>query len=300
MSVKVGIHPQSPAGPILLWAPAFAGIREALRGEVEWVYYGHGTQTPKQFADGAIDVGLTGATPPIAIQAAGQDITYLAVGQPRPHSGAIVVPAASPVRDLAGLVGRSIGFAVGSWHTAFVALALDGIGRSFRDIIPVSFVDSQGRVDPASVDAWVARPEEIDDPALRVLVAVGDVWSNRSVSFVRSEIVARAPRTLAKIVTALDQAGRWLGQNPREAAALLEDGSPVGRDALERGIRRQTGAEGLSVADDDFRSEQQRVADVLAQAGVLRSVRLSDAINERSKAIWTLSRELAASLATVA
>ncbi|WP_371423088.1 ABC transporter substrate-binding protein [Tardiphaga sp.] len=300
MSVKVGIHPQSPAGPILLRAPAFAGIREALRSEVEWVYYGHGTQTPKQFADGTIDVGLTGATPPIAIQAAGQDITYLAVGQPRPHSGAIVVPAASPVRDLAGLVGRRIGFALGSWHTAFVALALDGIGRSFRDIIPVSFVDSQGRVDPASVDAWVARPEEIDDPALRVLVAVGDVWSNRSVSFVRSEIAARAPRTLAKIVTALDQAGRWLGQNPREAAALLEDGSPVGRDALERGIRRQTGAEGLSVADDDFRSEQQRVADVLAQAGVLRSVRLSDAINERSKAIWTLSRELAASLATVA
>jgi len=286
MSVKVGIHPQSPAGPVLLRSPAFAGLRHALRNEVEWVYYGHGTQTPRQFADGAIDVGLTGATPPITIQSAGHEITYLAVGQPRPNSGAIVVPVDSRLRTLEELVGRRIGFALGSWHTAFVALTLDRIGRSYRDIVPVNFVDTQGRADPAMVDAWVARPEEIDDPSVRPLVRVGEIWSNRSVIFARGDVSKRAPETLARVVGALDAAGRWLGANPAEAAALLEDGSPVGRDALERGIRRQTTAEGLSSADAAFAAEQQHVADVLAKAKVLQPVRLADSVNELSQVIW--------------
>lgn len=289
--IRIGIHPQSPAGPVLLRAPAFEAARQALADEVEWVWYAHGTMTPAQFASGAIDVALTGATPPITIQAAGADIVYLAVGQPRPRSGAIVVPKDSPVQRLEQLAGRRIGFAVGSWHTAFVALALDGAGRSFRDITPVSFVDSAGRVDPSAVDAWVARPEEIDAPDLRTLVAVGDVWSNRSVSFARREAVARAPAVLGRFVAALDAAGRWLGRHPAEAAALLEQGSPVARDALERGIRQQSGAEGLGPADAAFAQEQQRVADVLAAAGVLAGVRIGDAVDNGSAAVWAHAQE---------
>ncbi|MFT4115269.1 ABC transporter substrate-binding protein [Bradyrhizobium sp.] len=286
MSVKVGIHPQSPAGPVLLRSPAFAGVRDALRDKVEWVYYGHGTQTPRHFAEGTIDVGLTGATPPITIQSAGHGITYLAVGQPRPNSGAIVVPIESQLHSLEDLAGKRIGFAVGSWHTAFVALTLDRVGRSYSDIVPVNFVDTQGRADRSTVDAWVARPEEIEDPSVRSLVRVGEIWSNRSVIFSRSDVSKRAPETLARVVAALDAAGRWLGENPAEAAALLEEGSPVGRDALERGIRRQTGAEGLSPADAAFAAEQQRVADVLAQAKFLEPVRIADSVNQLSLAIW--------------
>lgn len=285
--IRIGIHPQSPAGPVLLRAPAFASVREALADDVEWVWYDHGTKTPAQFASGAIDVALTGATPPVTVQAAGADIVYLAVGQSRPRSGAIVVPTGSPVQDLRGLASGRIGFAVGSWHTAFVALALDAAGLSYRDITPVSFVDTAGRVDRTAVDAWVARPEEIDAPDVRPLVTVGDVWSNRSVTFARREVAQRAPEVLGRFIAALDAAGRWLGRHPAQAATLLEDGSPVTRDALERGIRQQLGAEGLGPADAAFAQEQQRVADVLSAAGVLGPVRIADAVDAASHAVWT-------------
>lgn len=270
--IRIGIHPQSPAGPVLVHAPALAGVRAQLGTSVSWVEYGHGTQTPAQFAEDFIDAGLTGATPPLTIQAAGADIVYLAVGQPRPDSGAIVVPDDSPLQSVADLGGQRIGFAVGSWHSAFVALALDTAGLAYSDITPVSFVQTQGRVDTASVDAWVARPEEIGLPGFRTLIRSGEVWSNRSVVFARREVVASQPKEIAAFIAALDAAGRWLGNNPDQAGEILGKISPVNAEAIARGIRAQSGAEGLSQPDAQFFDEQQRAATLLSQAGVFSSI----------------------------
>lgn len=292
--VRIGIHPQSPAGPVLLHAPELASVRQALDGLVTWVEYAHGTQTPHQFTQNLIDVGLTGATPPLTIQSGGEDIVYLAVGQARPDSGAIVVPEHSPVSSLSDLAGKRIGFAVGSWHSAFVALALDTVGLSYKDITPVSFVETEGRVDPSRVDAWVARPEEIGLPGYRVLLRSGEVWSNRSVTFARRSVVQSHSRALATFIAALDAAGRWMGQHPAEAGALLGQISPVNADAIARGIRAQTQAEGLSFPDATFYDEQQRAASLLADAGVFAPVRVNEARDPAVIRIWESAQELRA------
>ncbi|WP_225781127.1 ABC transporter substrate-binding protein [Xenophilus sp. Marseille-Q4582] len=280
-TLRVGVHPQSPAGPLLQRAPALQDVRDALGSDVALVAYAHGTQTPEHFLGQRIDVGLTGATPPLTIQAAGADIVYLGVGQPRPDSGALVVPTDSPIRSVADLRERRVGFAVGSWHSAFVALALDAQGLGYEQIQAVSYVQTGGRLDPSRVDAWVARPEDIDSPEVRVLVRSGSLWSNRSVVFARRSAltdeagVARA----ARLLTALQATGLWLGRHPDAAAALLEDISPVGRAALQRGFEIQPGAEGLSRPGADFLQEQQRAADVLSRAGVFAPIALAPTLD---------------------
>lgn len=294
--VRVGIHPQSPAGPVLHGAPELATVRDALAPDVSLVQYGHGTQTPEQFQRNLIDVGLTGATPPLTIQSAGEDIVYLAVGQARPDSGAIVVPESSPIKTVADLAGKRVGFAVGSWHSAFVALALDSVGLSYKDITPVSFVETQGRVDPSRVDAWVARPEEIAQAGYRVLLRSGEVWSNRSVTFARRSVVQSHPHALAQFIAALDTAGRWLGNNPDKAGALLGAISPVGAEAIANGIRAQSQAEGLSAPDEAFFAEQQRAATLLANAGVFAPIRVAEATDPAGARIWEEAQAIRAAL----
>lgn len=290
MTIKVGIHPQSLAGTLLLRADEFATTREALDSRVEWVRYGHGTETPARFAAGDIDIGLTGATPPITVQASGVDIVYLATGRPRPNGGAIVVPEDSPVRRAADLAGRRVGLAVGSWHTAFIALALAADGRSYRDITPVNFVDTAGRADPARVEAWIARPEEIDAPGLRVITRVGEVWSNQTVVFARRTALgqsAQSDQAISILLAALDRAGNWLKAHPAQAAQWLEEGSPVERSAIEGGIRRQPVDDGLIAVTSSFVQEQQRAADVLAEAGFIpQRVSIESALDPRVAAIW--------------
>lgn len=273
--LRVGIHPQSPAGPVLLHAPALQAEREALAPHIEFFEYGHGTQTPDHFLAGRIDVGLTGATPPLTIQALGGEVAYLATGQARPNSGALVVPIDSDIQSIEQLAGKRVGFAVGSWHSAFVALALDARQLGYEQIVPVSYVDTAGRLDRGRVDAWVARPEELDAKDIRILIRSGEVWSNRSVVFIRRGALAEdAIAALALLITALDTAGRWIGQQPAQAAALLASISPVDSAALQRGFEVQPHAEHLSRPDSAFLDEQQQAADLLAQAAVFNPVDL--------------------------
>lgn len=296
-TLRVGVHPQSPSGPLLQRAPALQSARDALGSDVVLVAYAHGTQTPEHFLDQRIDVGLTGATPPLTIQAKGADIVYLGIGQPRPDSGALVVPADSPIRSVADLRDRRVGFAVGSWHSAFVALALDAHGLGYEQIQPVSYVQTGGRLDPSRVDAWVARPEDIDSPDVRVLVRSGALWSNRSVVFARRSALAdeAGVARAARLLTALHATGLWLGRNPADAATLLEDISPVGRAALQRGFAIQPGAERLSRPDTDFLREQQRAADVLSRAGVFAPITLAPTLDAPLlDQIWSRVTETAA------
>lgn len=287
--IRVGIHPQSPAGPALLHAPALQAQRDALASDFLFFEYGHGTQTPDHFLAERIDIGLTGATPPLTIQALGGEVVYLATGQARPNSGALVVPADSSIQTIGDLIGKRIGFAVGSWHSAFVALALDSHQLGYEQITPVSYVDTSGRLDRTRVDAWVARPEDIDASDVRILLRSGDVWSNRSVVFARRHTLqdAHLP-ALARLIEALDAAGQWLGRHPAEAAALLESISPVDKAALQRGFEVQPQAEYLSRPDRAFRDEQQHAADLLAQAAVFQPIDLQATLpNDTLDALWT-------------
>lgn len=90
--------------------------------------------------------------------------------------------------------------------------------------------------------------------------------------FARREVVASQPKEIAAFIAALDAAGRWLGSNPDQAGEILGKISPVNAEAIARGIRAQSGAEGLSQPDAQFFDEQQRAATLLSQAGVFSSI----------------------------
>ena len=81
---------------------------------LKWVEFPAGPQILEALAVDSLDFGFTGDTPPVFAQAAGKDIWYAGLEPPKPASSAILVPVDSPVRTLADLKGRRIGFQKGS------------------------------------------------------------------------------------------------------------------------------------------------------------------------------------------
>src|SRR5690242_15598360 len=114
--ITIGVHPNNPA----LFFLSHLDLVDA-----RWHRYTGGTTTGELLADGTIDVGGTGATPPIADQAAGLPVVYLAHSDPRPAHGTLLVTPDSEIQDVADLKGRRVALGIGSWQTLLLATALD-------------------------------------------------------------------------------------------------------------------------------------------------------------------------------
>src|SRR4051812_20467438 len=112
---------------------------------VKWVEFPAGPQILEALAVGSLDFGFTGDTPPVFAQAAGKDVWYVGLEPPKPASSAILVPADSPVRTLADLKGRRIGFQKGSSSHYLVLRALEKAGLQWSDITPLYLAPSDAR-----------------------------------------------------------------------------------------------------------------------------------------------------------
>ena len=89
---------------------------------VKWVDFQFGPPLLEALNAGAIDYGYTGDAPPIFAQAAKAKLLYVAAIPARGDGQAILVPANSPIKTLADLKGKKIGFAKGSSaHNLLVA-----------------------------------------------------------------------------------------------------------------------------------------------------------------------------------
>jgi sulfonate transport system substrate-binding protein len=82
--------------------------------EVKWVEFSFGPPLLEALNTGNIDFGYTGDSPPIFAQAARANLLYVAALPTSGGNEAIVVPADSPIKTLADLKGKKIGFAKGS------------------------------------------------------------------------------------------------------------------------------------------------------------------------------------------
>ena len=133
MAITIGVHGANPSLYHLSRLGLLEQALEPLGETVTWLPVG-GTSTGDALADGTIDFGGTGSTPPLSAQAAGHDLVYTAVSAPRPGHGALLVAADGPVAGVADLKGGTVVLAVGSWQTHFTAKALAAVGLSYRDI----------------------------------------------------------------------------------------------------------------------------------------------------------------------
>jgi sulfonate transport system substrate-binding protein len=284
-TVKVGVHPSNTSLFVLRRSGLLEELLLPFGAEVHWVEYEDGRRTTELLGTGEIDLGGTGNTPPLQAQAEGLDVVYVATSEPRPAHGVLVVHDDAPIHDVAGLHGKRIALADGSYQTTLLAFALDRAGLGFADVTLVPASQSEGRrlFEAREVDAWVGGDPELSAAqargGLRQLVATESVHSNRSVWFARRDFAQERPELLDTIVAALARSDAWIAANPREAAEIFARdvaGSPS-VETWEAALRRRPwGPRPVSAA---FVDEQQRAADLLARQGWLsRSITVADAV----------------------
>lgn len=269
MPLRVGVHPNNLH--LLLaqhWPSAFSGL------DATFVSYSEGRDTGRLLADGTIDVGGTGSTPPIISQAAGLDVLYVAASAPRPANGAILVSRTSPIESVAGLADRKIALLDGSFHTYLLARVLEAERLSLKAVerIELSPIASRQALLAGQVDAWIAMAPHLDQALasgdFRQLVPCGSTIPNRSVFWTLRQRHL-TPQQIDAFAAGLINVGRQIAADIDRAARILSDLKVGGVDFASWREALATRDWSIVPADAGMIAEQQAEADTLYRHGEL-------------------------------
>jgi NitT/TauT family transport system substrate-binding protein/sulfonate transport system substrate-binding protein len=279
MTFKIGVHPNNLH---LLLAQHWPGAFDSLKAN--FVPYPEGRDTGKLLAEGRIDVGGTGSTPPIISQVSGLDVLYVAASAPRPANGAILVGKSSKIKSVKDLAGRRIALLDGSFHTYLLARVLEDAKLTLKDVerAELAPIPSRDALVAGKVDAWIAMAPHLDqalaDGSARQLVPCGATIPNRSVFWtLRSRKVL--PAVIDDFVDGLIGIGKAIKADPDRAARVLADlkVGGVNAEAWRKAIVTRDWT--IVRADAAIVAEQQDEADTLFRHGDLaKQIQLSAAL----------------------
>ncbi|WP_377154547.1 aliphatic sulfonate ABC transporter substrate-binding protein [Roseateles sp. UC29_93] len=237
--------------------------------QVAWLEFPAGPQLLEAFNVDAVDIGVTGAPPPIFAQAARTDFVYIAAEPGQPHSEAILVKPDSPLRGVADLKGRRVGLQKGSSSHYLLLASLAKAGLQLRDVSPVflSPADARAAFERGAIDAWV-----VWDPYLTFAQAATQARVLADFSALAPESPPwsfyEARRAFAaehgallreQVIPLLAEAGAWANEHREESARLVAPlfGVPEAQ-LLQLQKRLRYGARPLTAA---IAADQQRIAD---------------------------------------
>jgi sulfonate transport system substrate-binding protein len=212
-------------------------------------------------------------TVPVFAQAAGANLTFVAQEAPSPTAQAIVVRADSPLRTVADLKGKRVGFAKAAGVHYLLIAALAQAGLTLRDIEPAYLTPADGRAafERGAIDAWVVWDPFLSaaqrQSNIRILADGTGVASYQRYYLASTRFAQARPDVLKVLYAELVKTGQWVKQNPRDAAALL---APVwGLDAAT--VEQANGRRSYAVRPVvlDGLGEQQRIADAFLSEKLL-------------------------------
>lgn len=211
--------------------------------EVKWVEFSFGPPLLEALNTGNIDFGYTGDAPPIFAQAARANLLYVAALPTSGSNEGIVVPENSPIKTLADLKGKKVGFAKGSSAHNTTVAALEKAGLAYSDITPVYLAPADGATAFAggSLDAWT-----IWDPYLaltekgkvRVLALAKDVHATNAFFLANKDFTASYPDIVALLNQTFAQESKWAGQHRPEIVKSLHEATSFDTEALARAVDR--------------------------------------------------------------
>lgn len=255
---------------------------------VSWHEFTNGQPLLEALNVGAIDLSADVAdTVPLFAQAAGAALTYYARETPAPSAQAIIVRADSPIRSIADLKGRKVGFARAAGAHYLVIAALERHGLSVQDIQQAYLSPADGRAafDNGSIDAWAiwdpfyAAVEQHE--RVRLLADGRDGLADYARYYLASTPYVDAhAHIVAQVFDALREAGVWVKQQPGEAAALLAPAWGLDPEIVAAANKRRTyDVRPVSAANLD---RQQQIGDVF-----LANKLLPRRIDLREARVWT-------------
>jgi sulfonate transport system substrate-binding protein len=273
-AVRIGYQKSSTLLTIIKTRGVLEPLLAARGVSVSWHEFSSGLPLLEALNAGGIDISADVAdTVPVFAQAAGASLTYFAQEAPSPSAQAIVVPAASPLKNVADLKGKKIAVTKAAGSHYLLIAALDKAGLKFSDISPAYLTPSDGRAafERGSVDAWVTW-----DPFLagvqrqsqvRILADGRGLAGYQRYYLASTAFAAARPEVLAIVFAELRKTGQWVKQNPKEAAAFL---APVwGLDAATVELANSRRSYEVRAVLPDALTEQQRIADAFLGEGLL-------------------------------
>ncbi|GLR93954.1 MULTISPECIES: sulfonate ABC transporter substrate-binding protein [Bradyrhizobium] len=240
--------------------------------EVKWVEFSSGPPMMEAMNVGSVDYGAVGDSPPVFAQAAGAAIVY-AAGQPITNGQGILVPKDSPIRTIAELKGKRIGFTKGSSAHNIVVQTLEKAGLTYADIKPVYLTppDAGPAFANGSIEAWA-----IWDPYLaigetrqsgRILINAREVTKTNSFYIANRDFAKNHGAILQQIVDVTTATARWAEQHRDEVAKSLAAVTGIPLDIQTIAANRSSFVVGP--VTDDIVATQQGVADRFYKLGLI-------------------------------
>ena len=240
--------------------------------DVKWVEFSSGPPMMEAMNVGSIDYGAVGDSPPVFAQAAGAAIVY-AAGQPITNGQGILVPKDSPIRIIADLKGKRIGFTKGSSAHNVVVQTLEKAGLTYADITPVYLTppDAGPAFANGSIDAWA-----IWDPYFaigetkqsgRILINAREVTKTNSFYIANRDFAGKHGAILQQIVDVTTATGQWAEQHRDEVAKSLAAVTGVPLDIQTVAANRSNYV--IGPVTDDIVATQQGVADRFYKLGLI-------------------------------
>jgi sulfonate transport system substrate-binding protein len=250
--------------------------------DVKWVEFSSGPPMLEAMNVGSVDYGAVGDSPPVFAQSAGANIVY-AAGQPITNGQGILVQANSPIRTIADLKGKRVGFTKGSSAHNIIVQTLEKAGLSYADITPVYLTppDAGPAFANGSIDAW-----SIWDPYFaigetkqngRVLVNASEITKTNSFYIANRDFAKNHGAVLQQIIDVTTATAKWAETHRDEVAKSL---SAVTGIPLEiQTVAANRSAFAVGPITDDIIATQQGVADRFFKLGLIpRPVVVRDAV----------------------
>lgn len=249
---------------------------------VKWVEFTSGPPLMEAMSIGSIDFGAVGDSPPIFAQAANANIVY-AAGQRITNGQGILVPPNSPIKTIADLKGKRVGFTKGSSAHNVVVQTLEKAGLTYQDVTPVYLTppDAGPAFANGSIDAWA-----VWDPYFaigekkqngRILINAHEVTKANSFFIANRDFAKNHSAVLADVIAGIDEAARWAEANRASVAKSLADITGVPLDIQTLAAERASFL--IGPVTDDIIETQQGVADRFYKLGLIpKAIVVRDAV----------------------
>ncbi|MET0219748.1 MAG: aliphatic sulfonate ABC transporter substrate-binding protein [Tardiphaga sp.] len=279
--VRIGFQ-KAGIFPVVKQRRTLETIFKARGIDVKWVEFQFGPPILEAINTGNVDFGYTGDAPPIFAQAARANLLYVAAVPSAGYNQGIVVPDSSPIRTLADLKGKKVGFAKGSSAHNTTVAALEKAGLAYTDITPVTLnpADAVAAFAGGNIDAW-----SIWDPYLalaengkvRVIAFAKDVQDSNSFFLANKDFTTKHPDIVALLNQTFNDEGKWAVDHRAEVSTSLREATGVDQAATTRAVNRSQYA--VTPITDKIIATQQETADRFFKLGLIpKAVNVRDIV----------------------
>jgi sulfonate transport system substrate-binding protein len=272
----VTLHVGDQADNHLEAALTASGQLAKLPYRIEWSTFQNGPLLIAAETGGSVDIGKLSETPLVFSQAAGSPVKVVYAARPvdpSKSSLAIVVKKGSPIKKLADLEGKKIGYAQGTVLQYLLANALHSVKLSLDDVTLVNLqpgidvlasgdADALVTGDPTMSTSLVAKTSQILQsgatftPGFSYLTARKGALDDPKLSAAMGDFVQRVAK-----------AEVWYNAHPKDAAELVVQNSKVTPDVAQAVVARAPVAYGP--IDDSIIAAQQKESDFFFGLGTL-------------------------------